>query len=68
MMKLIACHQPSERVQIKKTNYAAIFSGNMHQLCGKQTELCKQISKLTELITRPFELLNNNETENTSSL
>ena len=52
----------------KKKNYAAIFGGNMRQLCGKQTELCKQISKLTKLITRPSELLNNNEMKNTSSL
>ena len=37
---------PSDQGVKKITNYAMIFSGNLviRQLCGKQTELCKQIS------------------------
>ena len=45
MMKLMACHLSSDRVQKKLiTNYVTIFGGNMHQLCGEQTGLCGHIS------------------------
>ena len=54
MIKLMACHLPSDRV--KKKYYAVIFSGNMYQLCEKQTELCGQISAVNK--TYKLSLLN----------
>lgn len=40
----MACHLPSDRVQEKIINHAAIFGGNSRQLYGKQTEICRQTS------------------------
>lgn len=56
MMKLVACYLPSDRVWEKITNYAAIFGGNMRQLCEKQTGLCKEISTLDKIYNKTFQM------------
>ena len=53
MIKFMACHLPSDRVQKK---YAAILHGNMRQLSGKQKNwIIGKFLQLTKLIIKPFE-------------
>ena len=55
MIKLMSCHLPSVWVWKKLKNYALIFSGKMHHLCRKRTELCRQISAVDKGDIKPFE-------------